>query len=91
MSSAPIDAGNVQRAGEIRDAPRRTPRMSASVGRLADEVRDIEREEVAGGDEPIDRLEADMIGIDEVRACPAQRLHRRVGLLRGRWAARCAR
>ncbi len=40
--------------------------------RLADEVGDVDREEVAGTDESVDRGQADVIGIDEIRVRPAR-------------------
>ena len=47
--------------------------------RLADRVGDVDREEVAGGEEPVDRLEADVVGVDVIRLRPAELLHRGVG------------
>ncbi|OPZ03628.1 MAG: hypothetical protein BWZ10_03287 [candidate division BRC1 bacterium ADurb.BinA364] len=39
---------------------------------LPDKVSHIEREEVAGVEERVDVLEADVVGVDIVRGCPAR-------------------
>jgi len=53
---------------------------SARVGRAADEIGDVQREEVARLDERVHVRQPDMVGIDKVRALPATRSDRLVRL-----------
>jgi hypothetical protein len=50
-------------------------------GRLSGEVGDIDRKEVAAGEEGLDGLEADVVGIHEVGLGPAEGAHGSVRLL----------
>ena len=44
-----------------------------------DGVGDVYGEEVAGGNEAIDGIEIDVVGVHIIRACPAERAHGGVG------------
>ena len=53
------------------------------IGRLADIVRHIDREEVGGFDEPVDVVEIDVVGIHEILACVSESLDGRVSFPAG--------
>ena len=71
-------AGNVDPADEVGVAVEELL-DDAGPGGLADRTRHVEREEVRRGDEALDRLECDVIGIDEVRRPPGERANGPIG------------
>jgi hypothetical protein len=92
MSRGRSMPGILERTSDTVSESRRTSEHRYPLGRrLVDEVGDVESEKVARGDERIDRLEADVVGVDEIRPLPSERLDRRIRFLRGRSAARCGR
>ena len=79
------DAGEGERADELRVAVDEGLDRGG-VGRLGDEVGDVDGEEVGDADETVDGLQADVVGVKEVRGGPAEGLHGGVG--RGAGAGR---
>ena len=73
-----IDAGERERADEFRVAIDEGLHRGG-VGRLGDEVSDVDGEEVGDADEALDGLQADVVGVEEIRSGPAERLHGGVG------------
>jgi len=81
-------SGDRQRSGDLRDAQGAGEKQiavdkfleSLFLGALADEIGDVDGEKVAGGDEMVHGLHADVVGIDEIGVLPAQRLDGRIGL-----------
>ena len=49
------------------------------LGRLADGIGDVDREEIAGGDEAVHRVEVDVVGIHVIGLRPAGLPHRLIG------------
>ena len=80
-----VDAGEGERADELRVAVDEGLDRGG-VGGLGDEVGDVDGEEVGDADETLDGLQADVVGVEEVRGGPAEGLHGGVG--RGAGAGR---
>ena len=75
---------HIQRACQLRMAGHEGSDLRRRC-RIADRVGDIDREEIARVEKPVDRLQADVVGIDKPRMAPAPLFHR---LGRGRPDAR---
>ena len=73
-----VDAGKGDRADEFRVAVDEGLHRGG-IGGLGDEVGDVDGEEVGDADEALDGLQADVVGIEEVRSGPAEGLHGGVG------------
>ena len=73
-----VDAGEGERADELGVAVDEGLHRGG-IGRLGDEVGDVDGEEVGDADEALDGLQADVVGVEEVRSGPAERLHGGVG------------